>query len=86
MVVAANVVHATPDLRATLHNLRTMLAPGGLLVLQELIRRSAWLDLVFGQLDGWWLARDDLRAEHPMAGVAEWRRALAETGFAARRR
>ena len=83
VVIAADVVHATTDVRTTLRNMHSLLVPGGLLVLLEAIRRSAWLDLVFGQLDGWWRFRDrDLRRENPLLGVREWERALDEANFA----
>ena len=82
LVLAANVVHATSDVRATLGRLRRLLAPGGLLVVQEGIRRSPWLDLVFGQLEGWWSARDlDLRAEPPLMTLEAWRTAFAASGL-----
>lgn len=83
VVVAADVVHATADVRASVRTLRGLLAPGGVLVLLEAVRRSAWLDLVVGQLDGWWRATDrDLRPDHPLLGVAAWRRVLEDAGFA----
>jgi acyl transferase domain-containing protein/NADPH:quinone reductase-like Zn-dependent oxidoreductase len=82
IVIGANVVHATRDLRASLANLRARLLPGGLLMLQEGLRPAAWLDLVFGQLEGWWLFADaDLRPHHPLATSAAWRTALADAGF-----
>jgi acyl transferase domain-containing protein/NADPH:quinone reductase-like Zn-dependent oxidoreductase/acyl carrier protein len=83
VVVAADVVHATTDVRASVRHLRARLAPGGLLVLVEVVRRSAWADLVFGQLEGWWRATDlDVRPEHPLLGVEGWTCALQESGFA----
>ena len=82
VVIAANVVHAMPDLRAALRRMAAQLAPGGLLVLQELVRRSAWLDVVFGQLDGWWLFGDhDLRPDHALADLGTWERAIGEAGL-----
>jgi acyl transferase domain-containing protein/NADPH:quinone reductase-like Zn-dependent oxidoreductase/SAM-dependent methyltransferase/acyl carrier protein len=82
IVVAADVVHATADVRATLGHLRRLLEPGGLLVLLELTRRSPWLDLVFGQLEGWWRFADrELRPSHPLLGAEAWREALEDAGF-----
>ena len=79
VVVAANVVHGTPELRATLRALRGLLAPGGMLVLQEGIRPNPWLDLVFGQFEGWWRARDG--RDGALATRGAWREALEEAGF-----
>ncbi len=58
IVIAANVLHATADLRRTLAHIRAMLAPGGVLLLVEGIRPDHWLDLTFGLTDGWWRCSD----------------------------
>jgi acyl transferase domain-containing protein/NADPH:quinone reductase-like Zn-dependent oxidoreductase/acyl carrier protein len=82
IVVAANCLHATRNLRQTLANARRLLAPGGCLVLNELTRPRRWLDLIFGLTEGWWLFEDtDLRPEHALLSPAAWRQVLTETGF-----
>ncbi|MFZ1007240.1 MAG: polyketide synthase dehydratase domain-containing protein, partial [Candidatus Sulfotelmatobacter sp.] len=43
IVIAANVLHATADLKRTLENVKQMLAPEGLLVLLEVTKRQRWL-------------------------------------------
>ncbi|OEV31486.1 hypothetical protein AN219_04755, partial [Streptomyces nanshensis] len=53
VVVASNVLHATGDLRTVAANLAGALRPGGLLVINEVTRKSALLTLTFGLLDGW---------------------------------
>ena len=83
IVVAANVLHATADLRKTLAHVRRLLAPGGLLVLLEITRKPRWLDIVFGATDGWWKFRDhDLRPDHALLDPAQWTALLAAEGFA----
>ncbi len=82
LVIAADVVHATADVNASLRHLRRLLAPGGLLVLLEITKRVPWLDLVFGQFDGWWRFADrHVRPDHPLLSSAQWRRMLEEAGF-----
>jgi SAM-dependent methyltransferase/aryl carrier-like protein len=82
VIVAANVVHATRDLEATVGRLRRLLAPGGVLLLQEGLQRLGWQDLTFGLTDGWWNFRDfELRPEHPLIGRAEWLRVVERCGF-----
>jgi 1-acyl-sn-glycerol-3-phosphate acyltransferase len=82
IVFAANVVHATRDVAASLTHLRSLLAPGGLLVLQEITRGPRWLDLVFGITDGWWAFDDrELRPTRAILDVDTWHRALATAGF-----
>ncbi len=82
LVIAANVLHATRHLDETLAHCRTLLAPSGLLVALENQRGRGWMDLIFGQLDGWWRFDDRYRTDHALAGPDVWRRALADTGFA----
>ncbi len=82
LVLAANVLHTTEDLRTSLGHLRKLLAPGGMLVLLELTRRSLWLNMVFGLLDGWWRFTDlDLRPDYPLLDAPAWRMLLEESGF-----
>ena len=82
LVIAANVLHATRHLDETLAHCRALLAPSGLLVALENQRGRGWMDLIFGQLDGWWRFDDRYRSNHALAGPEVWRRALADTGFA----
>ena len=82
IVIAANVLHATADLRRTLAHIRAMLAPGGVLLLVEGIRPDRWLDLTLGLTDGWWRCSDfDLRPDHPLISAKKWDSLLTEKGF-----
>ena len=81
LIFAANVLHATRHLDETLAHCRALLAPSGLLVALENQRGRGWMDLIFGQLDGWWRFADRYRANHALAGPDVWCRALADTGF-----
>ena len=82
LIIAANVLHATRHLDETLAHCRSLLAPSGLLVALENQRGRGWMDLIFGQLDGWWRYADRYRENHALAGPDVWCRALADTGFA----
>ena len=82
IVIAANVLHATADLRATLRHIRSLLAPSGLLILIEGTRPERWVDVTFGMTEGWWRFRDrDLRPAHPLISGEAWRGLFAEAGF-----
>ncbi len=82
IVIAANVLHATADLRATLRHIRSLLAPSGLLILIEGTTPERWVDLTFGMTEGWWRFRDrDLRPEYPLISGDAWRRLFEEAGF-----
>ena len=81
LIIAANVLHATCYLDETLAHCRSLLAPSGLLVALENQRSRSWMDLIFGQLDGWWRFADQYRVNNALTGPDVWRQALADTGF-----
>lgn len=73
IVLAANVLHATADLKQTMDHVQMLLAPGGLLVLLEGMQRQGWLDLTFGLTTGWWQFKDsDLRPDYPLLTANQW--------------
>ncbi|KAI0487511.1 hypothetical protein F4859DRAFT_525620 [Xylaria cf. heliscus] len=83
IVIASNVLHATPSLHTTLTNTRQLLKPGGYLLLLELTNpeplRSS---LIFGSLPGWWLGVDDGRKLAPIVSPRTWNSELRRAGFA----
>ena len=82
VVVASNVVHATADIRETLRHVRSLLRPGGVLLLAETVGRQPWVDLTVGFTDGWWRFTDqDLRPEYALIGREAWVQVLRESGF-----
>jgi|SRR5215475_5692822 len=82
VVIAANVMHATADLPASLANARSRVAPGGIFVLDELTAGHHFLTLTFGLTEGWWLSRDAYRiANSPLATGETWRSLLLGAGF-----
>jgi acyl transferase domain-containing protein/acyl-CoA synthetase (AMP-forming)/AMP-acid ligase II/NADPH:quinone reductase-like Zn-dependent oxidoreductase/acyl carrier protein len=82
LVVAANVLHATSDIRRTLGHIRQLLAPGGALVVLEGTRPVGWIDLIFGLTKQWWAFTDnELRTSHPLLSAAGWERELRHAGF-----
>ena len=82
LLIASNVLHATRFLPETLGHCLDLLAPSGHLVALENLSGLGWMDLTFGQLDGWWRFADDYRPHHALANPAVWRRALGDAGFA----
>lgn len=83
LVLAADVLHATSDLRRTLLDLQDVLAPGGVLALIEAEPGNPWLDLTFGLTDGWWAFRDlRLRPHGPLLSSAQWQDLLRAGGYA----
>lgn len=82
MVVAANVLHATPDLVATLSNARRLLKPGGYLVMMEFVDESVMrLGVIIGGLPGWWIGADTGRKYSPCISLSGWQDVLTQAGF-----
>ena len=82
IVVAADVVHATADLKLTLMRLQELLVPGGVLALVEALPGNRWLDLTFGLTTGWWSFRDlRLRPDGPLLPAGAWENLLSESGY-----
>jgi acyl transferase domain-containing protein/acyl carrier protein len=82
LVLAANVLHATSDVRRSLSHIKQLLAPNGMLLVLEIDHPSRWVDLIFGLTKGWWLFADkDLRPSYPLLSGARWVQVLEEEGF-----
>jgi NADPH:quinone reductase-like Zn-dependent oxidoreductase/SAM-dependent methyltransferase/acyl carrier protein len=82
-IIGTNVLHAVRDVRAALHNLHGLLAPGGSLIFMDTATPQLWTETVFGLTSGWWRFTDrDLRPEQPLLKRAQWETVLRETGFA----
>ncbi|KAH7378435.1 hypothetical protein DE146DRAFT_749699 [Phaeosphaeria sp. MPI-PUGE-AT-0046c] len=81
MIVAANVLHATPSIHETLSNCHKLLHPRGRLFLQELDPVSKWINFVMGVLSGWWLGAADGRPDEPYISAERWEKELRGAGF-----
>ncbi|KAJ5953343.1 Fum1p [Penicillium verhagenii] len=81
LVIASNVLHATPSLNATLRNVHSLLAPNGKLLLQEMCPVTQITPFIMGTLPGWWIGKDDQRADRPYVSPERWDRELQAAGF-----
>lgn len=81
LIIAANVVHATPCIRQTLTYLRSLLRPGGILLLTEPLPTLKTVNYIFGHFAGWWLGEEDERNDGPLMGIDRWDRELKASGF-----
>ena len=83
LVIAANVLHATQNIRQSLHNAKAPLKKHGLMVLNELTGTPLVVHLTFGLLAGWWLYDDPaLRLPgNPGLSPHTWQRVLEEEGL-----
>jgi polyketide synthase PksM len=83
LIIAANVLHATPDIRETVRNAKAALATNGLLLLNEMSMNNILSHLSFGLLEGWWFYEDHgLRIPGCPALYPEtWKQVLTSEGF-----
>ncbi|KAK8073462.1 hypothetical protein PG994_004361 [Apiospora phragmitis] len=80
MVVSSNCIHATRDLQQSCGVAEQLLRrDGGVFCLLELTRPLAWLDCVFGLLDGWWRFADG--RNYALQDEAHWEAVLLDAGF-----
>jgi 2-polyprenyl-3-methyl-5-hydroxy-6-metoxy-1,4-benzoquinol methylase len=63
IIIATNVLHATPSMQNTLHNIQQLLCSGGILVANEAMLTNAFAQITFGMTDGWWLFSESRDAE-----------------------
>ncbi|WP_224241279.1 polyketide synthase [Hyalangium gracile] len=83
VILALNVVHATPDVRRTMEQLLPLLAPAGLLMLIEAVEVERFHHLMWGLAPGYWDFNDG-RTELLMS-AAQWEAVLARLDVASAR-
>ncbi|KAH8802447.1 putative polyketide synthase [Xylogone sp. PMI_703] len=81
LILASNVLHATPFLHETLSNVRTLLRPDGQLLMQELCPVTRTINFLMGPFSGWWEGENDGRVDSPFIDPAEWDKRLRLAGF-----
>lgn len=81
LIVAANVLHATPNMEVTMKNVCSLLKPRGTLALLEVVVHSP-VAMPFAVLPGWWLSEDKYRGpDGPLMTKPVWDQLLLDTGF-----
>lgn len=81
-IIAATVIHNTQHVEQTLKNIRSLLAPNGLLLGIEKTQFHPSFDLNMGLQQGFERFEDrELRSEHPVLSKEQWRKILASLEF-----
>lgn len=85
IVIAANVIHGTKNLKYTINQVKKLLKKNGIFILNEITDDQDFATLSFGLMPGWWSYEDDdLRLKHsPMLNENGWKRLLRSMGFGA---
>ncbi|KXH63779.1 beta-ketoacyl synthase domain-containing protein [Colletotrichum salicis] len=82
MIIASSVLHATPKLAETMTNVRSLLKPGGHVVLLEATHRDhTRVGYLFGLFPDWWAGIDEGRDLDPFADINQWDAIFKQTGF-----
>ncbi|RDL32698.1 Polyketide synthase-nonribosomal peptide synthetase [Venustampulla echinocandica] len=81
IVIAANVLHATHNLHKTMRNVRSLLRPGGYVLLFETTGETLSIPLMFSGLPSWWPGEEPERRLRPIMPPLHWEQILSDTGF-----
>ena len=81
IIVACQVLHATKSMTKTMTNVRSLLRPGGKLLMVETTKDALDVQIIFGTLPGWWLSEEAERKHSPSLSIDFWSRVLQQTGF-----
>lgn len=83
IVIAANVLHATRNIRRTLRNAKSLLSNNGLILLNEISDKSIFTHLTFGLLEGWWMYEDPAVRIQGCPGLypSKWKKLLEIEGY-----
>lgn len=81
LVIASCSLHVTSDVDAALRNARSLLKPGGKLLLLECTQPKLMHGLVLGTLPDYWIGTEQIRVDSPFLPAEEWDRLFLGTGF-----
>ncbi|GLA78477.1 type I Iterative Polyketide synthase (PKS) [Aspergillus tubingensis] len=81
LVIACNVLYETPVLIESLTQIRSLLVPGGRLLLYEPCSEIPHVDAIMGILPGYWLGMGDYRGDKPHVSVERWEEEFCRAGF-----
>ena len=82
LVIASSVLHDVSDIRRTLAHIKSLLAPGGIVVLLEETKFLKGYDLTMGLQQGFDVFTDlDIRQSHCLVSADKWKSIMIEEGF-----
>jgi ubiquinone/menaquinone biosynthesis C-methylase UbiE len=83
VLVATNVLHISRNIEVTLKQLKSLLNPGGIIVINEGVRKRDYSTIIFGFTGDWWAFSDStLRIPgSPLLESSTWKKLLKLSGF-----
>ena len=81
MIIASQVLHATTKIAETLQHARSLLKPGGRMILLEITNVHLGTGLVLGTFPDYWNGVGDGRIDSPLLTKSMWQDALVQNGF-----
>ncbi|KAK1595301.1 beta-ketoacyl synthase domain-containing protein [Colletotrichum navitas] len=81
LIIACQVLHATSSMHRTLSHCRSLLKPGGKLVLVETNQNFIVPGIVVGTFTGYWAGIPDGRVDAPFQSLPAWESSLRDAGF-----
>jgi hypothetical protein len=62
-------------------NVRSLVAPGGIVIICEATKHQPWFDTTTALIEGWQLFEDGIRSDGPLVASDSWRELLLASGF-----
>ncbi|KAF2240016.1 reducing type I polyketide synthase [Viridothelium virens] len=81
VIIAGSVLHATKNLKNTMHHVRKLLKPGGKIIFLEMVYYAMRASFAFGLLPEWWSSEEKERHLAPWVTTDAWDEALRDSGF-----
>ena len=83
VIIAANVLHATKDLEASLRHCVELLSANGAMLVLEVVEQQLWLDCIFGLIPSWWRKTDPDNSAWKGAprDIPTWKECFHRTGL-----
>ena len=81
IIIACQVLHVTKSVAKTMANVRSLLRPGGKLLMVETTQNALDVQFIFSTLPAWWSSDEAERKQSPSLSIDSWSRVLEQSGF-----
>lgn len=81
LIIGFDVVHATQNIELAMSNIKSMLAPGGSVVIMDFVNVPWWANMCFGVFEGWFMFEDKHRDKTCYLNKEAWQHLSESVGF-----